>query len=115
MICQEIQDIKYLYVLDNVVCRPSTILYVTGKRGVDSLMVTPQLGSCAPTGVYAIPQNACFKAGFFWKLLGSLGFVPRGALLDEELLFFESRMPTVTPTAMRTASVNTEPMTCNDG
>lgn len=67
-------------------------------------------------GVYATPQNDCFKAGFFWKLLGSLGFVPRGALVDEELVlvllfFFVRTTPRVTPTAIRTASVSTEPMT----
>jgi hypothetical protein len=66
-------------------------------------------------GVYAIPQNDCFKAGFFWKLLGSLGLVPGGTLLDEVLVlvlfFFVRTTPRVTPTAMRTATVNTEPMT----
>jgi len=70
-------------------------------------------------GVYATPQNACFKAGFFWKLLGSLGFVPGGGVLDEELalpppFFFVRVTPRATPTAIRTASVNTEPMTWDD-
>lgn len=84
---------------------------------MDSPRVTPQFGSWAPMGVYAIPQNACFKAGFFWKLVGSFGFVPAGALVAEELLlfFFGSTTPRVTPTAMRTARVSTAPMTWDGG
>lgn len=55
-----------------------------------------------------MPQNDCFKAGFFSKLLGSLELEEEE---EELLLFFESTTPRLTPTAMSTASVNTEPMT----
>ena len=112
---REIDCDKYLYVLDDLVCRGVSHGY--GESGGDSPRVAPQSGNWAPRGVYAIPQNACLRAGFFWKLVGSLGFVPGGVLLDEDelLFFFESTTPRVTPTAMRTASPNTEPMTCDGG
>jgi len=77
--------------------------------------------------LYAIPQNDCLRAGFFWKLLGSLGFVPGGTPEEPPPLppepeaeapldfFVESTTPTDTPTAMRTTNVTREPMTCEEG
>ena len=86
----------------------------------------PQSGSSEPRGLYAIPQKDVLRAGFFWKLLGSLGFVPGGVPeeppppppepeAEAPLDFFESTTPSDTPTAMRTASVTREPMTCGEG
>ena len=95
--------------------------YATGNTRVNSPRVTPQLGSWAPRGVYARPQNIGCKAGFLVKLLGLFGLVPGGAFagappLEVEVLlpllfFFVRTTPRETPTAMRTARVNAEPMT----
>lgn len=92
----------------------------------------PQLGSCDPAGVYAMPQKDCFRFGSLVKSLGSFGLLvvgpppgepapePEPELEPEEvaeeplfalfLLFLDTTTPTVTPMTISAARPSSEPM-----